>query len=164
MTDKEVMRQALAALQSNCPEFVSGHRDPVDSFDGVLVAAAITALQAAIDAPAQEPIGYLWERPGYCGELSTDKGPKVGWTITPLHAHSQPPPTQAQPVVWRLLNVVIGYRGVFRTEEGARHMAKLHDKLGFFQNVVTPLYPAPQPAQPESHPAKQKTQHGENDV
>ena len=50
--------------------------------------------QAAIDVPAQEPAGYLWERPGYGGLFSTEKGmgPIDGWKITPLYAHPQPPP------------------------------------------------------------------------
>jgi len=56
MTDKEAMKLALEALESNCPEFISGHREPVDSYDDELVQKAITALRDALDQPEDKPV------------------------------------------------------------------------------------------------------------
>ena len=98
--------------------------------------------QAAIDVPAQEPAGYLWERPGYGGLFSTEKGmgPIDGWKITPLYTRPQPaqyPTGSGRPEGWK-----VGFE-VFASEIEAKN------NLRNPWLTAIPLYP--QAAQPD-HP------------
>ena len=79
---ESVLQAAIDAPERRLPPFQS-----VDGWMEQEKAAGRPMQAAQIE---QEPVGYLWERPGYGGQFSTDKGPVDGWKITPLYAHPQP--------------------------------------------------------------------------
>jgi hypothetical protein len=77
----KAMQLALAALQSNFPEQVSGHREPVDSYDTQLVNQAIAALHKAI------PSALLAEKRRMQREANDEAGHKSVWWDKGQHAN-----------------------------------------------------------------------------